>query len=102
MAMTEISKIEIAPGLAFDVMTAGEPDAPLVLLLHGFAESFHMWQPLAQALAAAGYRAVAPSQRGYSPGRGPTPRSSSTTRSTIWSPTPWRSPSAAATRGAFI
>ena len=69
--MTELTKIERGPGLAFDVLTAGAPDAPLVLLLHGFAESLHMWQQLAPALAAAGYRAVAPSQRGYSPGARP-------------------------------
>jgi pimeloyl-ACP methyl ester carboxylesterase len=42
-----------------------------VLLLHGFAESFHMWRSQVAALAAAGYRAVAPSQRGYSPGARP-------------------------------
>src|SRR5262245_53782998 len=69
--MAELTKIAIAPGLAFDVLTAGAADAPLVLLLHGFAESFHMWQPQVAALAAAGYRAVAPSQRGYSSGARP-------------------------------
>ena len=42
--MTELIKIEIGPGLTFDVLTAGAADAPLVLLLHGFAESFHMWR----------------------------------------------------------
>jgi pimeloyl-ACP methyl ester carboxylesterase len=42
-----------------------------VLLLHGFAESFHMWRSQLPALAAAGYRAVAPSQRGYSAGARP-------------------------------
>jgi pimeloyl-ACP methyl ester carboxylesterase len=69
--MTETIKVETAPGLSFDVLTAGAPDAPLVLLLHGFAESFHMWRALIPALAEAGYRAVAPSQRGYSPGARP-------------------------------
>jgi pimeloyl-ACP methyl ester carboxylesterase len=42
-----------------------------VLLLHGFAESFHTWRSQVAALAAAGYRAVAPHQRGYSPGARP-------------------------------
>ena len=32
--------------------------------LHGFARSFHMWRGQMPALAAAGYRGVAPSQRG--------------------------------------
>ncbi|MGP0093037.1 MAG: alpha/beta fold hydrolase [Xanthobacteraceae bacterium] len=69
--MTELRKIEIGPGLVFDAWVAGAADAPLVLLLHGFAESLHMWRPQVKALAAAGYRAVAPSQRGYSPGARP-------------------------------
>jgi pimeloyl-ACP methyl ester carboxylesterase len=55
----------------FDVMTDGAADAPLVLLLHGFAESFHMWSALVPVLAAAGYRVAAPSQRGYSAGARP-------------------------------
>src|SRR6185312_1760158 len=70
-AMSEIQKITTEPGLTFDVMIDGAADAPLVLLLHGFCESFHMWRELVPALAAAGYRAVAPSQRGYSPGARP-------------------------------
>jgi pimeloyl-ACP methyl ester carboxylesterase len=69
--MTEFEKITIAPGLTFDALTAGEPAAPLVLLLHGFAESMHCWRAQVAALAAAGFRAVAPSQRGYSPGARP-------------------------------
>jgi len=70
-AALETIQINTAPGLTFDVLTAGSPGAPLVLLLHGFAESFHMWRALIPALAGAGYRAVAPSQRGYSPGARP-------------------------------
>jgi pimeloyl-ACP methyl ester carboxylesterase len=69
--MPELEKITIAPGLTFDTLAAGEPGAPLVLLLHGFAESMHCWRAQVEALAAAGYRAVAPSQRGYSPGARP-------------------------------
>jgi pimeloyl-ACP methyl ester carboxylesterase len=69
--MTELRTIATAPGLTFDTLVDGPADAPLVLLLHGFAESFHTWQSQVTALAAAGYRAVAPSQRGYSPGARP-------------------------------
>jgi pimeloyl-ACP methyl ester carboxylesterase len=69
--MTQLEKITIAPHLTFDALVAGEPGAPLVLLLHGFAESLHCWRAQLAALAAAGYRAVAPSQRGYSPGARP-------------------------------
>ncbi len=40
---------------------------PLVLMLHGFPDTAHTWQPLMQALAGAGFRAVALFQRGYDP-----------------------------------
>jgi pimeloyl-ACP methyl ester carboxylesterase len=69
--MIKLEQITIAPHLAFDTLTAGEPGAPLVLLLHGFAESMHCWRAQVAALEAAGYRAVAPSQRGYSHGARP-------------------------------
>jgi pimeloyl-ACP methyl ester carboxylesterase len=72
--MTRLEHITIAPHLTFDALVAGEPDAPLVLLLHGFAECMHCWRAQLEALADAGYRAVAPSQRGYSPGARPDPR----------------------------
>ena len=72
--MPALEKITLAPGLTFDTLVAGEPGAPLVLLLHGFAESMHCWRAQVTALAAAGYRAVAPSQRGYSPGARPDTR----------------------------
>ncbi len=54
-----------ANGLTFATLEAG--DGPLVLCLHGFpdhARSFRLQLP---ALAAAGYRAVAPFMRGYAP-----------------------------------
>lgn len=38
---------------------------PLVLLLHGFPESWYSWRHQLPALAAAGYRAVAVDVRGY-------------------------------------
>ena len=69
--MPHLEKITTQPGLTFDALVAGEQGAPLVLLLHGFAESMHCWRAQMAALAGAGYRAVAPSQRGYSPGARP-------------------------------
>jgi pimeloyl-ACP methyl ester carboxylesterase len=69
--MSEIEKFTTAPGLTFDALVTGQPGAPLVLLLHGFAESMHCWRAQVAALAVAGYRAVAPGQRGYSPGARP-------------------------------
>lgn len=41
------------------------PDRPAVLLLHGFPELAHSWRHQMHALAAAGYRAIAPDLRGY-------------------------------------
>ena len=71
--MPQLEQITTSPALTFDAVTAGAPGAPLVLLLHGFAESMHCWRAEVTALAAAGYRAVAPGQRGYSPGARPDP-----------------------------
>jgi pimeloyl-ACP methyl ester carboxylesterase len=72
--MSVSEQITIAPHLVFDVITAGASGAPLVLLLHGFAESMHCWRAQVAALGDMGYRAIAPSQRGYSPGARPDPR----------------------------
>lgn len=69
--MAELRRIETEPGMVFDAWVDGPADAPLVLMLHGASESFHMWRAPVAALAAAGYRAVAPSQRGYSAGARP-------------------------------
>ena len=44
---------------------AEQGDGPLVLLCHGFPESWYSWRHQLPALAAEGYRAVAPDMRGY-------------------------------------
>lgn len=72
--MIDVREIETAPGLVFDVSVAGEADAPLVLLLHGFCVSRHYWDNQLPALAAAGYFAVAPNQRGYAAKARPDPQ----------------------------
>jgi len=72
--MPALEQITISPRLTFDTLVAGEPGAPLVLLLHGFAESMHCWRAQITALGDMGYRAIAPSQRGYSPGARPDSR----------------------------
>jgi pimeloyl-ACP methyl ester carboxylesterase len=54
--MSSLEKITISPGLTFDALISGKPGAPLVLLLHGFAESMHCWRAQVAALAGAGYR----------------------------------------------
>ncbi len=69
--MSQLEQITTGPGLTFDVLASGEPAAPMALLLHGFAESMNCWRAQAAALTAKGFRAIAPSQRGYSPGARP-------------------------------
>jgi pimeloyl-ACP methyl ester carboxylesterase len=54
-----------ANGVDFHYLEAGS--GPLALCLHGFPDTAHSWRHLLPALAAAGYRAVAPFQRGYAP-----------------------------------
>ncbi len=54
-------------GLVFDVHVHGPPGGDPVLLLHGFPQRGDSWDPVAEALAASGYRTIAPDQRGYSP-----------------------------------
>src|SRR5688500_5461814 len=45
---------------------------PLVLLVHGWPESWYSWRHQLPAIAAAGYRAVAPDMRGYGKSDKPT------------------------------
>lgn len=67
-----MDRTEIAVGpFTFDALVDGPDDGELVLLLHGFPQTSWCWRNQLPALAAAGYRAVAPDQRGYSPGARP-------------------------------
>jgi pimeloyl-ACP methyl ester carboxylesterase len=50
-------------GIRMHVAEQGE--GPLVLLCHGFPESWYSWRHQLTALAAAGFHAVAPDMRGY-------------------------------------
>ncbi|MEX2658760.1 MAG: alpha/beta hydrolase [Acidimicrobiales bacterium] len=56
----------------FTARACGPATGELVLLLHGFPQTSWSWRHQLRALGAAGYRAVAPDQRGYSPGARPT------------------------------
>jgi pimeloyl-ACP methyl ester carboxylesterase len=51
MSMIEQRQIEVPPDLVFDALSGGREGAPLVLLLHGFPESMHMWRAQVPALA---------------------------------------------------
>ena len=50
-------------GIELNIAEAGE--GPLVLLLHGFPESWYSWRHQFKPLADAGYHVVAPDMRGY-------------------------------------
>lgn len=71
--MVETIGLKTRSGLTFTTDVAGPADGALVLLLHGFPESRHSWRAALPELAKAGYRCVAPDQRGYSPGARPDP-----------------------------
>jgi pimeloyl-ACP methyl ester carboxylesterase len=52
-------------GQRLETITAGPESGELVILLHGFPESGDAWRHQIAALAGAGYRVLAPHQRGY-------------------------------------
>ena len=62
--MTEFAHRTVeANGIPIHLAEAGS--GPVVLLCHGFPESWHSWRHQLKALAEAGYRAIAPDMRGY-------------------------------------
>ncbi len=62
--MSEITERDIqSNGLNMHIAEAGE--GPLVVLCHGFPESWYSWRHQLRALSDAGYHVVAPDQRGY-------------------------------------
>ncbi len=62
--MTQIRQRKVQTnGIELHVAEAGE--GPVVLLCHGFPESWYSWRHQLPALAAAGYHAIAPDMRGY-------------------------------------
>lgn len=52
-------------GITMHYEEMGDPQGPPVILLHGFPECWYSWRHQMPALAAAGYRVIAPDQRGY-------------------------------------
>lgn len=58
-----MSGLERAGGLAY--RSAGDPSDRVALLVHGYPESSYMWHETLPALAAGGWRAIAPDLAGY-------------------------------------
>lgn len=61
----EENKLRIVQSNGIKMRIAERGTGPLVLLLHGWPESWYSWRHQLPALAKAGYRAVAPDMRGY-------------------------------------
>ncbi len=64
-AGTATSRYAATPGLRMHYVVAGPDDGVPIILLHGFPEFWYTWRLQIPALVAAGFRVVAPDQRGY-------------------------------------
>lgn len=62
--MTDFRRMPLKTGVTLNVATAGEPDKPAVILLHGFPESHRTWRGIAPRLKRNFYL-VMPDQRGF-------------------------------------
>lgn len=65
LAVQVRERVVTVGALRLPVREAGPADGFPVLLLHGFPDSHHSWDAQLSALAAAGFRAIAPAMRGY-------------------------------------
>ena len=69
--MATLADIDLREGYAelpearLHYVEAGPTDGPAVVLLHGFPDFWYSWRHQIPALAAAGFRAIAPDMRGY-------------------------------------
>jgi pimeloyl-ACP methyl ester carboxylesterase len=71
-AIGAIDRLEIeAGGFTFTGRACGPHDGRKILLLHGFPQTSWAWRDELWALGRAGYRAIAPDQRGYCIGARP-------------------------------
>lgn len=62
--MIEHRRIGLPSGIELECRVAGDVDAPLVVLLHGFPEAAFVWDEVVGRLAGR-FRCVAPNLRGY-------------------------------------
>ena len=64
--VTGITQRRVATnGIELNIAEQGPADGPLIILVHGFPESWYSWRHQFAPLVAAGYHVVAPDMRGY-------------------------------------
>ena len=61
----DYSRFVEVDGVRLHYQEAGDPDAPPMILIHGFAASNLVWSKVFLEFAAAGYRVIAPDLPGY-------------------------------------
>jgi pimeloyl-ACP methyl ester carboxylesterase len=62
--MSEVRRVPLETGVTLNVALAGDPDAPPVILLHGFPESHRTWRGVAPLLEDR-FRLIMPDLRGF-------------------------------------
>ena len=62
--MTEFRRVPLSTGVTLNVALDGDPDAPPVILLHGFPESHRTWRELVPRLQHR-FRLIMPDQLGF-------------------------------------
>ncbi len=63
LPQTELRRLH--NGITLEVASSGPADGPLVILLHGFPDSWRTWRNQIPHLVATGFRVLAPNMRGY-------------------------------------
>ena len=64
VVLTSTERLVETNGVQLRVIDAGDRNAPVVVLAHGFPELAYSWRHQIPALTEAGYRVLAPDQRG--------------------------------------
>lgn len=68
--MQETIQVKIGD-FVFDCLTDGSTDDELIIFLHGFPETSHMWKKMMSSFSKKGFYCVASNLRGYSKGACP-------------------------------
>ncbi|MGQ9896265.1 MAG: alpha/beta fold hydrolase [Acidobacteriota bacterium] len=61
----DASRFTVVDGVRLHYQEFGLPDAPVLLLLHGYCSSNYTWKDVVEPLTAAGYRVIAPDLKGF-------------------------------------